>query len=303
MGLISLPGRILPEQNNLPAVGISNGEIMVAVVSMSSPAKAAIVSEPELTLVVPVYRNRETVELLHARLRSTLESAGITFEMLFVHDGCPAGSLPVLCRLTERDPRVAVLVLAGNVGQQRAVMAGLAFARGKAVVVMDADLQDPPEVIPALLAELRNGTAAVFAGRRGRYESPARLATSRIFKFLVHKLSGVPADAGIFVAMTREMVARLLAFDDPAPFLVAMVGCTRLKTVSIPVERSARPSGNSAYSGWKRLKVGCHALARIPVWKFRARWPDTKTRDNTPRPVAFVGARFAHEIPETGDKE
>jgi glycosyltransferase involved in cell wall biosynthesis len=240
---------------------------------------------------VPVYRNAETLPELNHRLRSVLEDERLSYEILFVDDACPAGSLPVLEELARGDPRVAVLALERNVGQHRAVMAGLAHARGRWTVVMDADLQDPPEAIPALLAAGR-GVAAVFGGRRGRYESPFRLLTSRLFKGLLHLICGVPADAGIFVTLNRVMVERLLAMNGPAPFVVAMIGCTGLPMTSVPVVRDPRPSGESAYSTWGRLKSAWRGVAWALSWKLRAlqRAPNGVVQ---PPVRAYIGARFA----------
>jgi glycosyltransferase involved in cell wall biosynthesis len=184
------------------------------------------------------------------------------------------------------------VALARNVGQQQAVLAGLAHARGAWTVVIDADLQDPPEAIPALLARGRDGYAAVFAGRRGRYESRGRLLTSRLFKRLLSVLSGVPADAGIFVAMHRSLVERLLQMDRDMPFLVAMIGCAGLPMTSVPVVRAARANGVSAYSSWARLKSGWRGMAYVLAWRWRAArgLPDRRPVGAPVR--AYVGARF-----------
>lgn len=224
---------------------------------------------PEISIVVPVYRNAETLDELYRRLRHVLEDRRLSYEILFVDDACPGGSLAVLEELARRDPQVAVLALERNVGQHRAVLAGLAHARGKWVAVMDGDLQDPPEAIPALLARGQAGFAAVFAGRRGRYESPFRLLTSRLFKGLLYLLCGVPADAGLFVVMNRQMVERLLAFGARQPFVVAMIGCSGLPLTSIPVARAQRPSGSSTYSFWGRSKTGFLAIAWVLSRKLR----------------------------------
>ncbi len=226
---------------------------------------------PPVSVVVPVYRNAETLEELHRRLDAALGAAGVDFELVFVEDACPAGSLAVLRRLEALDPRVGVLPLPRNVGQHAAVLRGLARARGRAVVVMDADLQDPPDAVPALLARLAQGPAAVFAGRRGRYESLGRLATSRLFKRALHVLLGLPADAGMFVAMDRRMVERVLAMDASRPFVVAMIGCAGLPLDSLPVARAPRPSGRSAYRSWRRLAVGVFAMSWAFGYRLRAR--------------------------------
>ena len=228
-------------------------------------------SGPSATIVVAVYRNRETLRELHRRLCEVLERERLPFELLFVNDACPGGSMGVLAELAAADPRVAVLSLARNVGQHRAVVAGLAHARGEWAVVMDADLQDPPEAIPRLLEAGRSGYGAVFAGRRGRYESAGRLATSRLFKWSLHALVGVPPDAGIFCALRRDVASRLCAIAGPRPFVVAMIGCAGTAMTSVPVERERRRAGESAYTAWARAKSGARGIGWALAWKARTR--------------------------------
>jgi glycosyltransferase involved in cell wall biosynthesis len=226
---------------------------------------------PDLSVVLPVYRNREMLHALCGRVCDVLDAQGRPYELVFVNDACPEGSGAVLEDLARINPHVVVLTLEQNVGQQRAVLTGLRRARGRWVVVMDADLQDPPEAIPLLLAAAKAGAAAVFAGRRGRYESPLRLLTSRLFKGTMHLLCGVPADAGLYVAMNRQMLERVLALDNPRPHLVAMIGCTGLPVASIPVRRAERPAGRSAYTSWGRLEVAWQALTWVLAHKLRDR--------------------------------
>lgn len=247
---------------------------------------------PEITIVVPVYRNAESLHELYRRLRSVLDNLHPSYEMLFVNDACPT-SLAVLQELARLDPQVAVLALERNVGQHRAVLAGLAHARGKWLVVLDADLQDPPEAIPDLLTKLKDGPAAVFAGRRGRYESTLRLLGSRLFKRLLHLVCGVPTDAGLFVAMNRQMVERLLPFGLSSPSVVAMIGCIGLPLTSIPVVRVRRPSGRSAYSFWKRFKTGCLTILWVLSWKWRPNRTVSRSYSREAPVRAFIGARFA----------
>ncbi len=223
-----------------------------------------------LSIVVPVYTNSSTLIELHRRLTHALQGVTDSYEILFIDDACPAGSIRVLRELGARDMHVTALQLAHNVGQNRAVLTGLAHARGDVAVVLDADLQDPPEAIPALLAVLTDDVAAVFAGRRGRYEARGRHVSSWLFKRLLHLLSGrrIPADAGLFVAMRREMIDRLLAFDVPQPYVVGLMGQTRLPLRSIPVVRHTNDERVSAYTPWKRLTLASRALrqALVPRW-------------------------------------
>jgi hypothetical protein len=231
---------------------------------VSSPA------EPEVSVVVPVYRNAETVGELSSRIASVLDGQGVSFEILFVNDACPEGSLAVLAVLADADDRVRVLSLKRNVGQQRAILAGLACAHGRKTVVMDADLQDPPEAIPLLLDRVGDGYDAVFAGRRGRYESSLRLFTSRLFKRVLRAMLDVPTDAGAFVAMSRKMKECLLLMPSQGAHVVAMIGASGLPVDSIPVERAPRPRGRSSYTAWGRLRVGGLAVGWV-LWRRLAR--------------------------------
>jgi glycosyltransferase involved in cell wall biosynthesis len=221
----------------------------------------------DLSVILPVYRNASTLREIHGRIAGVCLPKGVRYEILYVNDACPEGSGSVLSELERAYPEIRVVSLAQNGGQQRAILAGLKQCRGNRAVVMDADLQDPPEAIPALLNHLGDGISAVFAGRQGRYESPARLMTSRIFKTLLHLLCGAPKDAGAFVLMDRRMIDGVLAMDASSPFLVAMIACSGLPMRSIPVERAERPDGQSAYVGGMRLQVALSALWWVLRWR------------------------------------
>lgn len=228
-------------------------------------------SEPavEVSVVLPIYRNRATLEELHRRLSMVLTAASVSYELLFVDDACPEGSGGAIEDLAARDPRVRGLHLARNVGQHRAAWLGLSAARGEWSIVMDADLQDPPEAIPALLAAAPSGVDAVLAARRGRYEGPVRLLTSRVFKILRERLTGIPRDAGMFLALRRPLVQSILRHDVPRPFLTAMVGLSGRRFITVPVDRARRPQGRSAYSSVGRLATAARELAF--VFRYRTR--------------------------------
>ena len=217
-------------------------------------------------MVVPVHRNAATVGELADRVAGALAPTGRDFELLFVDDACPDGSTEALAQIAARDRRVRVHSLPRNIGQHRAVLHGLSQARGEWCVILDADLQDPPEAIPRLLEVGESGYAAVFAGRRGRYESRARLLTSRFFKRTLALLAGVPVDAGMFVALDRELVRRLLAMPGRRPFMVGMIGYAGLPSASVPVARVRRAQGYSSYDPRLRASSAARGLA----WGLRA---------------------------------
>jgi glycosyltransferase involved in cell wall biosynthesis len=212
-----------------------------------------------VSVVVPVFENAERLPELSARLAHVLDGR---YELLFVDDASPDNARAVVRALAAADPRVCGLRLAENVGQNAAVVAGLAHARGDTVVVMDGDLQDPPEAVPLLLRELREGGVhAVFAGRRGRYESTARLAGSRALKRLLWLLTGgrMPADAGLFLALDRVTAERVCALAGSKPYVAVLVARAAGRVASVPVERGS--STRSAYSERMRIRVARDAVA------------------------------------------
>ncbi|MGW8178489.1 MAG: glycosyltransferase family 2 protein [bacterium] len=226
---------------------------------------------PSLSLVIPVYRNPNTLVRLHQELVKAVEDqAGV--EMLFVDDHCPEDSFAVLRGLARVDDRVRIVRMSKNLGQNRAAIAGMACATGRTIVIMDADLQDPPSAIPRLIDSL-DGFGAVFAGRAGEYESRSRLWSSRLFKWLLHICSGrrIPADAGLFLAMSREMCDQILQIRDSNPYLIELIGSTGLPLTSIKVERRPDTNRKSAYSLGMRAGLAWRAFSG----PFRRWWNPT----------------------------
>jgi glycosyltransferase involved in cell wall biosynthesis len=217
--------------------------------------------EPEISVVLPVHGSRAALAELWQRVHHTLERLSSSWEVIFVEDACPEGSVESLEALAETDSRVVILALARNVGQHEAVRIGLLEARGSSVFVMDADLQDPPEAIEPMLAQLRAGAPAVFAGRLGAYESRFRLTTAAIFKALVTWVARVPHDTGMYVGMSRRTVEKVLRLERRGFYLVAAIGICGVRATSVPVQRALDPTARSGYSGLRRLTLGARLLA------------------------------------------
>ncbi|HWC10480.1 MAG TPA: glycosyltransferase [Acidimicrobiales bacterium] len=219
----------------------------------------------EVVVVVPVYANAPTLPLLAERVRGALGDRA--WRLRLVIDGSPDDSLAVARGLAADDDRVRVTALASNVGQHRALARGLADEAGAAHwVCLDADLQDPPEAIPLLLDRLAVGDVdAVFAGRRGTYEGRGRRVAGRLHRVLLAAATGLPADAGAFLALTAQARDAILGLD--APSVVAAVGVAGVPVASVPVERSSRVHGRSAWTASARLRQAARTLA----WAVRAR--------------------------------
>jgi polyisoprenyl-phosphate glycosyltransferase len=220
-------------------------------------------------VVVPVYRNAGTLPPLAERLAAALADRDWTLRL--VVDACPEGSAEVARRLAGEHDRIRVTELPVNGGQHAALARGLADeADAEAWVCLDADLQDPPEAVPGLLDRLAGGdVGAVFAGRRGAYESPVRRATGVVHRRVAARLTGLPPDAGAFVAMDRAVrtavVTEVLA--GRAPSVVLAVARGGRPVVSVPVVRDVRPEGTSSWTASARLRQSARSLA----WALRTR--------------------------------
>lgn len=221
-----------------------------------------------VTVVAPVYGNEATLAALTHRLGAALSGAGYDWRLRLVVDASPDASLARARDLAAADRRVGVVELAVNGGQHAALLAGLAAPgpAGGAWVCLDADLQDPPEAVPGLLARLQCGdVGAVFAGRRGAYQDRGRRLTGAAHRVVQARLAGVPADAGAFMAFDDSARAALVALGPPS--LVAGVGVAGILSASVPVARAPRPVGTSAWTGPARLRQSARTLA----WTWRAR--------------------------------
>ena len=224
---------------------------------------------PRVAVVVPVYRNADTLGPLADRLAAAL--ADRDWRLRLVIDASPDDSAAVAGGLAAADPRISVTGLTVNAGQHAALAEGLAAEPdADAWVCLDADLQDPPEAVPTLLDRLARGdVGAVFAGRRGAYESPARRLTGTVHRRLAARLTGLPPDAGAFFAMgaaVRDAVLTAVR-DEGAPSVVLGVARARVPVTSLPVERDRRPTGRSAWTGRARISQSARSL----TWALRRR--------------------------------
>jgi len=214
---------------------------------------------PALSVVVPVFRNADSLAELAARLDRALASRA--YELLLVDDASPDGARAEIERLAMEDSRIGAVVLTTNVGQNAAIVAGLTRACGDSVAVMDGDLQDPPEALPVLLEALGEGADVVFAARRGRYETRARLLSGRAFKWALWLLTRgkVPKRAGLFLVMRRAVAERVVASAPGDPYVVVIVARAARAVATVPVDRG--PAGDSSYTTAMRWRIARRALA------------------------------------------
>jgi glycosyltransferase involved in cell wall biosynthesis len=207
-------------------------------------------TRPSLSVVVPLYDEEGIIRVLVDRLTRTIDALGVPAEVILVDDGSRDGTLAEIARTHASDPRFVGLALSRNFGHQLAITAGLAHSRGGAVVVMDGDLQDPPEAIGALWAKLREGYDVVYAIRASRPESLAkRLAYAAFYRVLSRLVAiDIPLDAGDFAIMSRRVVDHLRAMPERRRFLRGLRAWAGFRQTGLAVDRGARQMGRPKYT-------------------------------------------------------
>ena len=203
-----------------------------------------------LSVVVPLYNEQENVPALWERLRAVLERLGAPFEVLWVDDGSRDATPRLIDALHARDGRVVVVRLSRNFGHQAAITAGMEHARGQAVVVMDGDLQDPPELIPQFLRLWRDGNDVVYAVRRSRREGPIKRLGYRAFYRLLGLISDldIPLDSGDFCLMDRRVVDAFNRLPERCRFVRGLRSFLGFRQVGLAYDRPAREAGRPKYT-------------------------------------------------------
>jgi dolichol-phosphate mannosyltransferase len=218
-----------------------------------------------ISVVLPVYNEAEVLPVLVEQLRQALQQCGCQYELIFVDDGSRDASPQVLDRLAILDSRLRVVHLSRNFGHQAAVHAGLAHARGDAVVLMDSDLQDAPEAIPRFVAQWWAGSDVVYAVRVQRKEGLLkRMLFSAFHRFLASTATvRIPTDAGIFGLVDRRVVHELLALGECDRYFPGLRSWVGLRQTGIPVPRGPRYDRHPRVSLW-----GLVRLAKTAVFSF-----------------------------------
>ena len=215
-----------------------------------------------LSIVAPVFNERELVEAFVARTRAA--AADYDFELVLVNDGSTDGTTEILDRIAEEDVRVRIVHLSRNFGHQAALTAGLEHAAGDVVVMIDADLQDPPELIGQMVGEWSRGADVVYAVRREREgETAFKLATASWFYRLFDKLANVDLEpnSGDFRLLDRRALDALLTMTERSRFLRGMTVWVGFTQTAVHYEREARHAGETKYTLRKMLRFSLDAIA------------------------------------------
>ena len=218
---------------------------------------------PTFTVIAPVYNEAESLPELYRRVGEVLDSTGEPWELILVDDGSRDGSTDMILQLAAQDERIRPVIFARNFGHQIAVTAGLDYSRGDAVMIIDADLQDPPEVMLEMIQRWREGYEVVYAVRAEREgESWFKLWTASFFYRMIYRITDVkiPMDTGDFRLMDRKVVNVLNGMRERHRFLRGMSAWVGFKQIGVNYRRAARFAGATKYPFKKMLKLALNAI-------------------------------------------
>lgn len=220
-------------------------------------------NEIKYSVVIPVFNEEENIKPCYERLTSVMQKQNEQFELLFVDDGSKDNTLNILKEIASNDKRVKVVVLSRNFGQQSALLCGFEKARGNAVINIDADLQDPPEVILEMIEKFKQGYDIVIGRRRERKgESFFKKFTSNAYQFLLKKItkSNIPTDAGDFRLISKRVCKVLVEMPEHSRYLRGMTEFVGFKQTYVLFDREERKSGKTKYNLKKLVNLGIDGI-------------------------------------------
>lgn len=233
-------------------------------------------ADPEISVAVPVFNEAQNLRPLVARLLPALELAAASFEVIFIDDGSSDATLEVLRELHARDPRLSALSFSRNFGKEIAIAAGLDHSRGRAVVIMDADLQHPPELIGTFVAKWREGYKNIYGQRTHRANDPKmRSFLTQIYYALLDQFGemSLPHGAGDFRLLDRQAIDALAKMRERARFSKGLYAWIGFKSIGIPFEADERASGKSKFNYAKLMRFaldGLMSFSSMPlkIWTY-----------------------------------
>ena len=218
---------------------------------------------PTYSVVAPIFNEAETLPVFYRRIIAVMESLGEPFELVLVNDGSQDASLPIMRDLQTRDQRLRLVDFSRNFGHQIAISAGLDYARGRAVIIIDSDLQDPPEVIPALITQWHGGAEVVYAQRQTRRgETRFKLLTAAFFYRLITRITSVniPRDTGDFRLLDRKVVDALVTMREHHRFMRGLSAWVGFRQQAVLYERQERYAGTTKYPLRKMIRFSLDAI-------------------------------------------
>ena len=215
------------------------------------------------SVVVPVYNEEEVINVTYKRLKDVMDGLDITYEIIFVNDGSRDRTRELAMEICKNDKNIKFIDFSRNFGHQTAITAGMDYASGDAVVVIDADLQDPPEVIPEMLEKWREGYDVVYGQRVKRQgETFFKKVTAKIFYRTLNRLTDVeiPVDTGDFRLIDRKVCDALKKVDEKNRYIRGIISWLGFKSIAVPFVREKRFAGTTKYPLKKMLKFASDAI-------------------------------------------
>lgn len=233
-------------------------------------------TNPTLTIIIPIYNEEANLDSLFERLSQHLESLALSYEIICINDGSHDNSLPCLIAHHQADRRIKIVNFSRNFGKEVALTAGVDFAQGEAVIFLDADLQDPPELIKDLIAQWRAGFDIVYGTRRSRQgESFLKKLTARLFYRILGRLSplNIPANTGDFRLMDRQAIEALKKLPERTRFMKGLFAWVGYRQTAIFFDRDPRWQGHSKWNYWKLWNFALDgiisfSLLPLKVWTY-----------------------------------
>ena len=216
----------------------------------------------QYAVVIPVFNEQENIAELYQRLTAVMQGLGGSYQIILVDDGSTDQSFSMMKALHEQDSRVKVVNLSRNFGHHLALTAGIDYANGDAVILMDADLQDQPEEIPKLMEKFNEGYDVVYGVRKNRKESLTRRLASNVFMVTMNRVggSGHFATGGVFRVMGRQVKDELQRCRETSRLITGLVGWLGFSQVGVEVEHGARYAGQTKYNTWRLIKLLLNTL-------------------------------------------
>src|SRR4051812_18244902 len=225
-----------------------------------------------ISVVVPIFNEEENLPELRSRITAALDSTGETWELICVNDGSRDASLSMLRQMNAEDPRIKIVNLSRNFGHQPAVTAGIHHARGDCVVLIDGDLQDPPEIIGEMIAKWEEGNQVVLAERRSRAETGTRGIGFRLFYPIFRRISDLPSapDAGIFGLMDRRVIDEFNKLPERNRFIPGLRSWLGFKQTSVLYDRNERAHGAPKQTLRKLIRYAMDGMISFSYKPLRA---------------------------------
>jgi dolichol-phosphate mannosyltransferase len=236
---------------------MNSNKLVTAEITHATPVR------PAYSIVAPVFNEEETLPHFYQRVIEVMEEVGESFELVLINDGSRDGSFRTMRDLHNRDPRVRVIDFSRNFGHQIAISAGLDYAHGEAVIIIDSDLQDPPEVIPQLIARWKDGAEVVYAQRSRRHgETKFKLMTAAAFYQLMARITSIniPRDTGDFRLLDRRVVDALVKMREHHRFMRGLSAWVGFRQEAVLYERHERFAGTTKYPLLKMVSFSLDAI-------------------------------------------